>query len=141
MNVRLSIIVLAGLASGGGIATVAQEPITLTAPGHGESKSVSLGTVKIGAYEVEVFQEGAVTAGKEATFQLKLKGQGEPDAIRAWIGIESGRGSSKGKAHKHGDTIELHCDVPDPILESSKLWLELEVGGVKTKGSVDYKSH
>lgn len=141
MKVHLSIVVLAGLTLGAGQGGV---PVTiaslnLAGPGHSDSKPVSLGTVKIGDYEVEAFQEGKVTAGKEGTFQLKLKGQGEPDAIRVWIGIESGRGSSKGKAHKHGDTIEVHCDVPDPIPEGAKLWIELETGKTKTKGSLDYK--
>lgn len=141
MKVHLSFIILAGLTLGAGQAAV---PVTLSSlnlagPGHSDAKSVSLGTVKIGDYEVEAFQEGKVTAGKEGTFQLKLKGQGEPDAIRVWIGIESGRGSSKGKAHKHGDTIEVHCDVPDPIPENAKLWIELETGKTKTKGSLNYK--
>lgn len=108
-------------------------------PDHKHAEQVSLGTTKIGKYEVEAIQEGKVEAAKEATFGLKLKGDGEPTAIRAWIGIESARGSAKGKAHKHGDEIEVHCDVPETIPADAKLWIEIETADGKSKGSFAYK--
>lgn len=141
MNTFFSLVVIGGLLTGGfsNLPAASSSALLVLGPGQADAKSVSIGTVKIGQYEVEAFQEGSVTAGKEATFQLKLKGEGEPEAIRVWIGIESARGSSKGKAHKHGDVIEVHCDVPETIPEGAKLWIELEQGGSKTKGAVDYK--
>ena len=138
MNTLLSLVILAGLSTGT-VQNHTTTPLPLVGPGQHDAKSVSLGAVKIGDYEVEAFQEGKVIAGKEATFQLKLKGPGEPDAIRVWIGIESGRGSAKGKAHKHGDTIEVHCDVPEIIPAGAKLWIELETAATKTKGALDHK--
>ncbi len=138
MNTLLSLVILAGLATGTA-QTNTTTPLPLVGPGQHDAKSVSLGTVKIGDYEVEAFQQGKVTAGKEATFQLKLKGPGEPDAIRVWVGIESGRGSAKGKAHKHGDTIEVHCDTPDPIPQDAQLWIELDTASTKLKGALAYK--
>lgn len=107
-------------------------------PGQ-HAEQVTLGTTKIGNYEVEAIQEGKVEAAKEATFGLKLKGEGEPTAIRAWIGIESARGSAKGKAHKHGDDIEVHCEVPETIPADAKLWIEIETADGKAKGSFAYK--
>lgn len=108
---------------------------------HSHAEVRSLGSVRIGSYEVEALQEGKVEPGKEATFELRLKNaSAEPDAIRVWIGIESGRGSAKGKAHKHGEKIEVHCDVPNPIPAESRFWIELETAGEKLKGAVDYKA-
>ena len=99
----------------------------------------SLGIVTVDGFEIEVIQTSAVEAGKEATYTLKLKGDKEPKAIRIWIGIESAKGSAKGKAHKHGKKMEAHCDVPDPIPAGAKLWVEVETDAGKTKVSLDYK--
>jgi hypothetical protein len=52
---------------------------------------------------------------------------------------ESGGGSTKGKAHKHDDKMEVHADVPDPIPADAKLWIEVETDAGKTKGSLTYK--
>ncbi len=106
---------------------------------HDHGPRSSIGTVKIGAYEIEVLQAGKVEAGKEATFELRVKGEPEPVAVRTWIGIESGRGSAKSKAHKHDKTLEAHSDVPKPIPEGAKLWIEIETPSGKEKASIDYK--
>jgi hypothetical protein len=99
----------------------------------------SLGKIKVGDYEVEVIQEGKIEAGKEATFQLKVAGSPEPKAIRVWVGVESGRGSTKGKAHKHGDEIEVHADVPTPLPADAKVWVEIETDAGKAKAGIAYK--
>jgi len=106
---------------------------------HKDAKPQALGTVKIGAYEIEVFQTGKVEPGHEALFQFRLKGDPEPVAIRGWIGLESGKGSAKSKAHKHGQDRDLHCDVPSPLPEGAKLWIEIDTGKDKPKGSVAFK--
>ena len=102
-----------------------------------------LGTVTVKAYEFTVRQEGKVEAGKEATFGLVLKkedGAADPTAVRTWVGKEDGKGSVKAKTHTHGKAMEAHVDVPDPIPAGSKLWIEVEVGGEKFKGSLAFKS-
>jgi hypothetical protein len=105
-----------------------------------DHKQTSLGKTMIGPYEVEALLDGKVEAGKETEFELKLhKGSPEPKAIRAWIGIESGRGSVKAKSHKHGDEISIHCEAPDPIPADAKLWIELETEQGKEKGSLPIK--
>ncbi len=107
---------------------------------HHHEAGRSLGQVKIGDYEIEVLQQSKVEAGKESIFEIKIvKGAPEPKAIRAWIGIESARGSVKAKSHKHGDEISIHCEAPNPIPEGAKLWVELETDAGKTQGSFDYK--
>lgn len=106
---------------------------------HDHGERVSLGTVKVGAHEVEALQEGKVIAGKETVFELKLKGTPEPTAIRAWIGVESGRGSVKAKSHKHGEEISIHCESPDPIPDGAMLWIELETPAGKQAGSLQLK--
>jgi hypothetical protein len=107
---------------------------------HHHEAGPSLGTLKIGDYEIEALQQGKIDAGKECVFEIKIiKGAPEPKAIRAWIGVETGRGSMKAKSHKHGDEISIHCEVPDPVPEGSKLWIELETDAGKTRGSLDYR--
>jgi len=110
-------------------------------PDHAHTAPVaqSLGSVTVDGFEIEMIQTSAVKAGEEATYTLKLKGDKEPKAIRIWIGIDSAKGSAKGKAHKHGKKMEAHCDVPDPIPAGAKLWVEVETDAGKNKGSLDYK--
>ncbi len=117
----------------------------LADPGHDHDHATtapttqSLGTLTIDGFEMEVIQDGQVVAGKEATFEIKIKGDKEPRAVRVWIGIESARGSRKGKAHKHDDKMEVHADVPDPMPEGSKLWIEVEQEDKKTARSIAFK--
>lgn len=101
--------------------------------------TTSLGTITIDGFEMEVIQEGRVVAGQEATFEITINGNKEPKAVRVWIGIESGRGSRKGKAHKHDDKMEVHADVPDPMPEGSRLWIEVENNDKKTVGSIAFR--
>ena len=109
--------------------------------GHATTAPVShsLGNLTLNGFEIEMVQTSPVKAGEEATFTVKLKGEKEPKAIRIWVGIESAKGSAKGKAHKHGEKMEAHCDVPDPIPAGAKLWVEVDTGTGKAKGSLDYK--
>lgn len=141
MHVRsTAFVVLIGLYSG---VVAPQLPLAptfaLADDDHPDAELVSLGTTKIGAYDVEVLQEGEVEAGKEATFQLRIKGEPEPTAVRVWVGIETGRGSAKGKAHKHGEKMEVHCEVPDPMPADAQCWVELEINGEKSSGGFKLK--
>jgi hypothetical protein len=122
---------------------VVSVPPAVANPDHDHATTApatqSLGTVTIDGFKMEVIHDGKVEAGKEATFEIRIKGDKEPKAIRVWIGIESGGGSTKGKAHKHDDKMEVHADVPDPIPADAKLWIEVETDAGKTKGSLTYK--
>jgi hypothetical protein len=104
----------------------------------GEKKD--LGKQKVGAFEVQVTQVGDVTPGEEAIFIIKPKGEGEPKAVRAWVGVESGQGSIKTKAEeeKEGEW-HAHHPVSKPLPAKSKVWVELETGAGKAKASFERK--
>jgi hypothetical protein len=99
----------------------------------GEKKD--LGTQKIGGFSVQVMQIGEVKPGEEAIFIIMPKGQGQPKAVRAWVGIESGEGSIKTKAdqEKEGEW-HAHHQVSKPLPAKSSLWVELETNSGKQKG-------
>lgn len=88
---------------------------------------VKLGAVKLGEFDVQVAQEGKLEAGKEIGVDLTFaKGKALP-TVRAWVGIESGVGSMKAKLPKAGEeTLHGHVEVPKPLPEGAKIWLELE---------------
>lgn len=106
---------------------------------HGEE--VALGEVKLGDYTVQVTQAGKVEAGKEAAFELAFpKGKPMPATVRGWIGIESARGSMKGKFDKEGDAgMHGHIETPSPLPAGSKLWLEIEVPSGTSKTSIAFR--
>lgn len=99
-----------------------------------------LGTQKIGAFEVQVTLVGEVKPGEEAIFIISPKGQGEPKSVRAWVGVETGKGSIRTKAEeeKEGEW-HAHHQVSKPLPVASKLWVELETAGGKQKGSFALK--
>ena len=104
----------------------------------GEKKD--LGSKKVGSFNVQVTQVGDVKSGEETILIIKPKGDGEPKAVRAWIGVESGQGSIKTKAEeeKEGEW-HAHHKVSKPLPAKSKLWVELETAAGKQRASFDYK--
>ncbi len=107
---------------------------------HGGAQ-VDLGTTKIGGFDVQVTRVGELKAGEEAVFIIKpTGGTGEPKAVRAWVGVETGQGSIKTKAEeeKEGEWHAHHA-VSKPMPAKSKLWIEVEVGSTKSKGSYELK--
>ena len=104
----------------------------------GEKKD--LGKQKIGSFNVQVVQIGDVKPGAESIFIITPKGEGEPKAIRAWVGIESGQGSIRTAAEeeKEGEW-HAHHQVSKPMPPKSKLWVELETAAGKQKASFALK--
>lgn len=109
-----------------------------TAPMDDHGTPHPLGNMTIGAHTFEVIQEGDVQAGHEAALDLKFPaGKPLPGTVRAWIGIESGQGSMKGRLTKESERIvHGHVEVPKPIPEGSKIWIEIEESGAKLRASV-----
>lgn len=106
-----------------------------------DGKKTDLGSKKIAGYDIQVTQVGDVKAGDEAIFIVKVSGgTGEPKAVRAWVGIESGQGSIKTKAEeeKEGEW-HAHHKVSKPLPASPKLWVEIETSSGKKKDSFDVK--
>jgi hypothetical protein len=108
---------------------------------HAHGKTEPVGSVEVSVYKIAVSAAGAVSAGKEWLVELRLNPtQPTPKAIRAWVGAENGRGSSKAKAEAEKDAkgeYSAHIDVPSPLPEGSKLWISIESdSGETTKGSL-----
>ncbi|HEX5052791.1 MAG TPA: hypothetical protein VFZ65_13525 [Planctomycetota bacterium] len=106
---------------------------------HGEEQS--LGALTIGTHTFAVIQEGSVVAGKEAHLDLVFAaGIPLPGTVRAWAGVESSQGSMKAKLGKENETtLHGHIEVPKPIPEGSKFWIEIEENGATKKDSVAWK--
>ncbi|MCA8950308.1 MAG: hypothetical protein KDE27_12455 [Planctomycetes bacterium] len=110
--------------------------------GDGHGTPHALGTLTVGDAKVEITQFGEITAGGEVAVDAMFPaGKPLPMATRAWIGIETGAGSRKGKLEKALDTkMHGHVEVPDPLPKDSRFWLEIELedtaGGGTVHGSV-----
>ncbi|MBL9121023.1 MAG: hypothetical protein JNL80_14030 [Phycisphaerae bacterium] len=104
--------------------------------GHGHGKEESLGTITLEGATLAVTQDGAVAAGKEASFDFTVTGA-TPTAIRVWLGAEDGSGSTKAKAEKEGEGFHVHVDAPASLAADAKLWIEVELAdGKKATGSI-----
>lgn len=107
---------------------------------HAGPKS-DLGKKTIAGYDVAVTQQGEIKPGDEVVFVMKVSGgTGEPKAVRAWVGVESGQGSIKTKAEeeKEGEW-HAHHTVSKPLPSNAKLWVEVESASGKKRESFDVK--
>jgi len=105
-----------------------------------------LGSATAGRWTVKATRaEGAITEGSDPGFDLDVTGgSGTVSAVRVWIGTEDASGSVKSlaevedavnPAHRHA-----HVEVPKPMPEGSKLWVEVEdESGAKNAASFDLK--
>jgi hypothetical protein len=105
---------------------------------HGGPKH-DLGNQKVGDLTIAVKQVGEVTAGKEGTFEITVTGASKPKAIRAWVGVNTGEGSTKVKARETHEFFDADLEVPDPLPANSKLWIELELANETKTISFDLK--
>ncbi|MEX0654651.1 MAG: hypothetical protein WDZ31_02015 [Phycisphaeraceae bacterium] len=105
---------------------------------HGGPKH-ELGSTEVGPYAVTVTQVGAVEAGGPGTFEIVLDDEAAaPEAIRAWVGNEQAVGSVKVRAVDRGDFFDADLQVPDPMPEESRLWVEIQTDdGQRHTGSLD----
>jgi hypothetical protein len=96
--------------------------------GHAHTERTPLGEVKLGEHAVQVFRLSAIEPGKESDFDLDFAaGKPLPGTVRGWIGIESGVGSMKVRFAKETATrMHGHPEVPKPLPDGSRLWLEVE---------------
>lgn len=106
--------------------------------GHGAT--VELGEQKVGEYNVKASRDGDVKAGAELPVDIWITGGAKVAAVRFWIGTEDAKGSMKAKAEIERDNWHTHGEVPSPMPEGSKLWIEIEAeGGAKTLVSFELK--
>lgn len=110
--------------------------------GHSHADRTALGEVKVGDHTVGVFQIAKIEPGKEGDFDLDFQaGRGLPSAVRGWIGLESGHGALKVRFEKETDSrMHGHPEVPKPLPEGSKLWIEIEGTAGTSKASVAFRN-
>lgn len=132
MNIKFytALAVAGAVCFSAGIAEAQTAPAKSAPKDHHDSTfRKDLGTTTIAGLKIEkVTQEGRIVPGHEGAFDIIIgEGQPEPNALRAWIGVESGKGSAKGKLEKEPNRhYHSHVRVPDPIPAGSRYWLEVE---------------
>jgi hypothetical protein len=114
--------------------------------GHGDhSHPVALGEGTFGPYTVRASRdEGPLKPGGDAPIDVWVTG-GPVTAVRFWIGTEDGKGAMKSRAEIENASDpthwHTHAEVPDPIPQGGKLWVEIEgEGGGATTASFDLKN-
>lgn len=119
------------------------------APGHG-GKVIDLGTASVGGFSLKATRdEGRIVAGKDAAIDVTITPEAGATAkvvgVRFWIGSQDAKGSVKAKAEVEDpndpNRWHVHAEIPDPMPEASKLWVEIETDkGEKFVGSFDLKA-
>jgi hypothetical protein len=69
---------------------------------------------------------GHLEAGAEVDVEVGHSSGDVPAGIRVWVGLESGVGSLKAKAHTHGDDFHALVEVPENLVPDARLWLQVE---------------
>ncbi|MBA3700723.1 MAG: hypothetical protein H0W78_17890 [Planctomycetes bacterium] len=103
---------------------------------HAHGHEHALGEITLNGAAFTVALDGHVKPGEEVEIILKSKGALPKGVMRGWVGIESGKGSVKGKAHDEDGGLCMHAEVPNPLPADAKVWVELDGDGGKAKASL-----
>jgi hypothetical protein len=116
--------------------------------GHGGAV-IALGEQTIGTFAAKATRdEGQIVAGKDAPIDVTITPASgattKAVAVRFWIGTQDAKGSVKAKAEiedpKDPNRWHVHAEIPNPMPEGSKLWVEIEDDkGGTVVGSYDLK--
>jgi hypothetical protein len=108
---------------------------------HHHGPQVALGEQTVGGLVVRAARSGEVTAGAHAVVDAWVTGSAKVVSVRLWIGTEDAKGSMKAKAELEKDNWHSHVEVPSPMPEGSKLWIEVEAeDGKRTTVGFDLKA-
>lgn len=103
--------------------------------GHG--KAHALGELTLAGSRYAVTTHGEIEAGHEGVLTIALAEGSAPTAIRAWVGIESGKGAVKGLLGKTDAGWHGHIEVAATLPEGAAVWIETEAAdGSTARGSV-----
>ncbi|MGE0191243.1 MAG: hypothetical protein AB7T63_04290 [Planctomycetota bacterium] len=102
---------------------------------HGERHV--LGEAQAGGYTVALAVFGDIKAGGEAVLDINVSG-GDASVVRAWVGVESGKGSMKGKVDGEDGDYHGHIEIPAEMAEGSAIWVEIE-GADGAKNATSFK--
>ncbi len=102
------------------------------APGHGGAV-IALGEQAVGPFTIKATRDqGEIVAGKDAPIDVTVTptGTAKAVAVRFWVGTQDAKGSVKAKADiedpKDPNRWHTHAEIPNPIPEGSKIWVEIE---------------
>lgn len=102
---------------------------------HAHGDRHEIGSATIGGRTVTLAVFGEIEAGHEAVLDIEVEG-GAASAVRAWVGVSSGRGSLKAKIDGKDGEYHGHLEVPGKLPEGSEIWVELEsADGKKAQAS------
>lgn len=94
---------------------------------HDHGPATALGEQSVGGFGIKVSRDGGVTPGSDAPIDAQVTGgSAKVAAVRFWIGTEDAKGSVKAKAELEKDNWHTHVEVPKPLPDGSKLWIEIE---------------
>ncbi|MBC8105222.1 MAG: hypothetical protein H7Z14_01420 [Anaerolineae bacterium] len=109
---------------------------------HGQGEKHKLGRKAIGDYTVSVNLIGEIEPGGHVDFDIKLiDAKSDPKALRVWIGTEDGSGAKKAEGKKGQTTYTGEVDVPKPLPQGAKLWVELETDAGVKRASYELEEH
>ena len=106
---------------------------------HGEKHA--LGKSKAGSHDVTLAIFGEIEAGHEAVVDIEIEGE-EHITVRAWVGVESGKGSLKAKLEGKDGDYHGHLEVPAKLPDRSAIWVEIEdEKGSRNRTSFKFAKH
>jgi hypothetical protein len=112
---------------------------------HGHSHDgpkTELGSQKAGDWTLTLTQIGALTAGKEAVFEVGVAPKAEGASVRISFRDAAGNaiaGSAAEKASGSGDDFDAHIMAPANLPADAKLLVEIEKGTVKQQATFALK--
>lgn len=108
---------------------------------HDHGPTTQLGEVTVEGYTIKASRDGGITPGGDAPIDAWVTGgASKVNAVRFWIGTQDAKGSMKAKAELKKDNWHTHVEVPKPMPEGSKLWVEIDAEGrEKVLASFDLK--
>lgn len=97
---------------------------------HDHGPTTQLGEVIVDGYTIKASRDGGITAGGDAPIDVWITGGlSKATAVRFWIGTQDAKGSMKAKAELEKDNWHTHVEVPKPLPQGSKLWVEIDAEG------------
>ncbi len=95
--------------------------------GHHHGETTELGEQAAGGFTIKASRDGDITPGKDVPIDVWVTGgTAKVAAVRFWIGTQDAKGSMKAKAELEKDNWHTHAEIPSPLPEGSKLWVEVE---------------
>lgn len=108
--------------------------------GHGHGKGTELGTATVNGAELKLTFVGEMKPKAKLHIDIDQLSGEAPSAIRVWIGDEAATNAIKGKAMGKDGHYHADATVPDELLATDALWIEVEdAEGDTSVGSLPLK--